>query len=314
MLVSKPYEGQVVFIDGKPFGIVERYSPSVKLFSIESGRWSQTSPPDATLPVKMRKIKGVDPGWPQLGYDLSNAELRILGVMSGDEVFLEAFRLGWDLHTLGACELFGLDYPPLRGKECHTNEICAAWRSQYAWTGDEDPRRKFSKIFGFRVAYGGDPKGGWKIPGAKKLGLTRPELEQAGYRWLAAHPKLNAFWDRFGTEAMEKFCVRNAFGRRRILCSQDDQARRREGINHPIQSFVSDLINQIVVETYYGLCPNVRLVGQMHDAIVWAFPDEHFERCAQLALEIAERTRVVGGLSFQIPVSYYTKGWPYSLM
>ncbi len=41
----RPYKGKVVFVDGKPFGIAQRVSPSVKIFAQDTGRWSQTGPP-----------------------------------------------------------------------------------------------------------------------------------------------------------------------------------------------------------------------------------------------------------------------------
>ncbi len=36
----KPYEGSVVFIEGRPFGIARRVSTNVKLFPQDTGRWS----------------------------------------------------------------------------------------------------------------------------------------------------------------------------------------------------------------------------------------------------------------------------------
>lgn len=320
------YKGKVVYVEGKPFGIAERLSPSVKLFAQDTGRWSQTGPPRAQLPVKMRKLDAVDPGTKQLGYDLSNAELRIVAELSGDDMFLSAFAEGWDLHSLNACELFGMDYPPNRIKNAiHFGVECEAWRLQYEWQGEDDARRKFGKIFNFRTLYGGSPKTAYQIPGAGKLGLTRAELEQAGYRWLAAHPKLNAFWEKHGIEAMQRYCVRNIFGRRRVLCSADENARHREGINHPIQSHISDLINCIVVKTFIecntpgGTFDDMRrylieqpsvvqLVGQCHDSLLWAFPEERFNELANQALDIAESPMTFQQFTFQIPCSYYVKG------
>lgn len=318
------YTGKVVYIEGKPYGVASRLSPSIKQFSQDTGRWSQTGPPMAQLPVKMRKIIDCDPYRKQLGYDVSNAELRIVAIISGDEVFLDSFALGWDLHTLNACELFEMEYPPSRvKKDIHFGETCEAWRIQYGWEGEDDPRRKFGKIFNFRTLYGGSPKTAYQIPGASKLGRSRSELEQAGYRWLAAHPRLNAFWEKHGMEAMHRFCVRNSFGRRRVLCSVDDMARWREGVNHPVQSFVTELINRIVVETYIKCngCSSfqelraklaeqptaIRLMGQMHDSLLWDFAEDDYDRLSVQALAIAQAPFEVDGHEFQFPVSSYSK-------
>ena len=321
------YTGPVVYLNGVAYGIAERVSTNVKAFAQDTGRWSQTGPPMAQLPSKMRKLIGVDPGWPQVGSDLSNAELRIAAELSQDQMFLDAFKLGWDLHTLSTCELFGYDYPPNREKSAiHTGPDCAEWRAKYAWEGEDDARRKFGKIFQFRTLYGGQPRTAYTIPGAAKLGLSRSELEQAGYRWLASHPKLNAFWEHHGTEAADRFVVHNIFGRRRVLCGQDPMSRWREGINHPIQSFVSDLVNTIVLETYAACnamtynekgvwsthpgVSQVRLCGQMHDSLLWAFPQARFDELKAMALEVAQRPRTFGDFTFQFPVSSYEK-YPY---
>ncbi len=158
------------------------------------------------------------------------------------------------------------------------------------------------------------------------MGLSREAAQIAAERWLSAHPALNAFWNTVGTEAMQRYVVRNAYGRRRVLTSQEEQSRFREGVNHPIQSHVSDLINQIVVKTFLA-CNNcltmdelrrllliqpsaVELIGQMHDSLTFAFSESDFDRLANLALDIAEAPNVLQGKTFQIPVSYYTKGYP----
>ncbi len=280
----------------------------------------------AQIPSKMRSIIGIDPGSIQLGYDLSNVELRVVAILSGDQLFLDSFSKGWDLHSLNACDFFNMEYPPSRIKaDIHTGAVCAEWRKKYDWKGEEDARRKWGKISGFRLLYGGSSKTMHKIPGTAAMGLSREAAQLTAERWLSAHPALNAFWNTVGTEAMQRYVVRNAYGRRRVLCSQEEQSRYREGVNHPIQSHVSDLINQIVVKTFLA-CNNVltmdelrrllliqtssvELVAQCHDSLCFAFSEKDFDRLANLALDIAEETTVLQGKTFQIPVSYYTKGY-----
>ena len=162
----------------------------------------------------------------------------------------------------------------------------------------------------------------YTIPGALKLGLGRKELTQACYRWIASHPALNDFWALHGEDAVKRFVVRNAFGRRRVLTTTDEKARYREGINHPVQSFVSDLINTLVVETFctcndtsvddqgrYSRRPkdNLQLSGQMHDSLLFSIKLACFDECVNKVLEIASRPRMIGGQQFEFPVSYYTK-------
>jgi DNA polymerase-1 len=315
----KKYNGKVVWVDGKPYGIAERVSPSILIFAQDTGRWSQKGPPLAQLPERMRYLIGLDPGHRQVGYDYSGIEAQILARLSGDQIMLDAFAKNWDLHTLNACDLFGLEYPSDRTKACHIVEggELEEWRKLYGWAGEDDPRRKFAKIFLYRTMYGGSAKAAYTIPGAAKLGLSRTELEQAVYRWLAAHPNLREFWDRNGQDAIEKFCVRSVSGRRRILTAINEDSRFREGINHPIQSLVSDIVNMVVIETkelgapytLSALHPDnpVQLMGQMHDSLLWQIPEVEYDKLLPRIIQIAEAPREWGGITFGFPVEGYEK-------
>jgi DNA polymerase-1 len=311
----KPYTGKVVRLDGKPYGVAERVSPSILIFSQDTGRWSQKGPPLAQLPERMRYLIGLDPGSIQVGYDYSGIEAQILARLAGDQIMLDAFAQDWDLHTLNACDLFSLEYPPVRTKACHTGDECSDWREYAQWEGEDDPRRKFSKTFLYRTMYGGSAKAAHTIPGAAKTGLNRGQLEQAVYRWLAAHPNLREFWDKYGSDAMERFCVRSVTGRRRILCSPKEDARFREGINHPIQSLVSDIVNTVVIETLEiggdPLSPEnpIKLMGQMHDSLLFQTPDHQYESLLPEIIRVAEKDRTWGGITFGFPVAGYEKRW-----
>jgi len=315
----KPYTGKVVYIDGEPFGVAERVSPSILIFAQDTGRWSQKGPPLAQLPERMRYLIGLDPGHVQVGYDYSGIEAQILARLAGDQIMLDSFAQNWDIHTLNACDLFGMEYPSTKSKLCHTEPFSKPWRALYDWIGEEDPRRKFAKIFLYRTMYGGSAKAAYTIPGAAKLGLSRAELEQAVYRWLAAHPKLREFWDKHGSDAMERFCVRSITGRRRILCSPREDARFREGVNHPIQSFVADIVNEVVIltkelgapYTLSALHPDnpIKLMGQMHDSLLWQVPEEEYPVLAPKIIEVAEAEQEWGGRKFGFPVECYEKRW-----
>lgn len=313
--MRKRYNGKVVYLNGKTYGIAERVSPSILIYAQDTGRWSQKSPPLAQLPERMRYMIGLDRGCRQVGYDYSGIEAQILARLAQDQMMLDAFALNWDIHTLNACELFSLEYPPDRTKACHISDECAEWRAISGWNDEDDPRRKFAKIFLYRTMYGGSAKNAHAIPGAAKLGLSRSQLEQAVNRWLAAHPRLREFWDKHGTEAIERFCVRSVTGRRRILCSTNEGARFREGINHPIQSLVTDIVNTVFIETKElgGSIKDpdnpVKLMGQMHDSLLWQIPEEIYDDMLPKIIEVAERPREWGGVVFDFPVEGYEKQW-----
>jgi DNA polymerase I-like protein with 3'-5' exonuclease and polymerase domains len=232
----------------------------------------------------MRYLIGVDPGWPQLGYDFNAIELQILAIEAQDQLLLDAIT-----------------------KALHHDQECADWRARYDWQGEDDPRRKFSKIFVFRTAYGGSPKAAWKIPGAAKLGMSRNAIEQSCYRWLGAHPGLNQVWLKWGGGAMNNYLVRNSAGRRRVLCAPGEDARFRAGINHPVQSLVSDVVNITCNETMEDGDGDIRLYGQMHDSLTFAIIEPRFKDLCARALKIANTPRTFGGKEYPFSLTAYTR-------
>ena len=115
---------------------------------------------------------------------------------------------------------------------------------QPGWAGDKDLFRRFCKILVFRLMYGGSTKAAGDIPGAVSLGLPTQRLVQASKDLILAHPSWQEYWDDVGDQAKTARIVRNWQGRARRLMSTRAQNRFREGVNFPIQSTVSDLLNQ----------------------------------------------------------------------
>jgi DNA polymerase I-like protein with 3'-5' exonuclease and polymerase domains len=115
---------------------------------------------------------------------------------------------------------------------------------QPGWAGDKDLFRRFCKILVFRLMYGGSTKSAGDIPGAVSLGLPKNRLVQASKDLILAHPCWQEYWDEYGKQAIELGIVRNWEGRARRLMSTRDANRFREGVNFPIQSTVSDLLNR----------------------------------------------------------------------
>src|SRR5215468_9553325 len=95
----------------------QRLHTSFNQAGAATGRLSSSNPNLQNIPIRTplgREIRAAfvpRPGWKLLVADYSQIELRLLAHMSGDELLIEAFRNGEDIHTRTAAEVMGI--PPL---------------------------------------------------------------------------------------------------------------------------------------------------------------------------------------------------------
>ncbi len=77
---------------------------------VSTGRMSSSNPNLQNIPKKQRfrSCFVAEEGYTLLTADMKSAELRILGNLSNDPVFLDCFRNDIDLHTRSASEIFGV--------------------------------------------------------------------------------------------------------------------------------------------------------------------------------------------------------------
>jgi DNA polymerase I-like protein with 3'-5' exonuclease and polymerase domains/intein/homing endonuclease len=77
---------------------------------VSTGRMSSSNPNLQNIPKKQkyRSCFIAKPGYSLLTSDMSGAELRILGNMSEDPIFIQSYANGIDLHTRTASEVFGV--------------------------------------------------------------------------------------------------------------------------------------------------------------------------------------------------------------
>ena len=309
-----------------PYHGTDRMYPNFKLHGQATGRWSTTGPnlPGMNKALKPLCIPDIGEDW--VGGDWSNAELRIMGELSNDPLFKKGFSLGWDLHSMHASQAFGWDSPKGRWewavqagkiardtwedfKDTERGEWWGCvppgeWKDtripadhdwlewilsggpQPGWLADEDLFRRFCKILVFRLCYGGSPKTASKIPGALSLGLIPSRLVEASNMLIAAHPSWTDYWEDMGGKAIRDRIVRNPNGRARRLMDKDENSRFRKGVNFPIQSWVSDLLNRTLIGIL-DECPWARLCYTCHDSFYVGCPKDHTEELAEVVMRHA---------------------------
>jgi len=219
-----------------------------------SGRLSCSDPNLMNIPTRMGPIienafvsRFGDEGV-MVKADLSQHELRVAALYSGDRNMIEAYRQGRDLHTEVAMKVYGL-------------------REEEIGTEREKLLRRYAKGFNFGVIYG---RGAKSI--AKELGIGEEEAERMRreyfqyfsglWRWLE---EVKRFGKRYGY-------VRTMFGRVRYLVNVDEEMNVDSvAVNTPIQSAASDIAIKIVAQVIRRMREEgleSRVVNFIHDAIL----------------------------------------------
>ena len=274
---------------------VERVYPNM-LPTQASGRWSTTGPPLVNFPPdcinplcplvgtehayatsecwSARDIVAPDKAWWWLHYDLDSIEAKWAAADAGDQDDLEAFRLGYDIHTIRTCRALRHALPPILTKQLHEDPSCQAWRDSWSppWSGGEDRRRHVFKTVGYASQFCISPKGVLQAKGVEELGLSPDDLVKFTKQYLASKPILmnrkRWVWDDCAKTGVSY----TWYGRRRRLYG-DWETRAKEGWSHRISGTVSDYQNQIIIRVQAEF-PTSHLVLNTHDGLVWAFPVE----------------------------------------
>lgn len=281
----------------------------------ETGRTSSTKPNVQNI------LKGADwrgcfvarPGFKILTIDFNGCELRILAELSGESVWLEAFKNGWDVHSVGAEILFterwaSATEPGCEYAEAHQKCSCKGHRKL----------RGRIKAVNFGLAYGMEAR---KLSEELEIPLEEAEELMAFYK--GKFVIVTAYLEKSGRAAQQKFESRTMSGRRRIYNEpsysrvheivaqevkmgklspergQKETGRRyhgilngiiREGKNTPIQGTNADITKIAMgcgfdndgkpfawhlIEPVY----QSKLVNMVHDELVTESPDDQAEAC-----------------------------------
>lgn len=239
----------------------------------DSGRLSSQEPnmqqiPKTSVDPNIKNQLVAKPGTLYLVCDFSQAELRIMAHLSGDETYLNAFNSGQDPHLAIAAKKYGIPYEEaykIYDDDNHPDH--GIWKV----------RRKQAKQIAFGLIYGigakllavklSDPKSG--------LIVTPEEAQKEMDIFFKQHPKLKTFKAK-----QEKFLkkygyLRSLFGRKRrlpqIYGDKQEQAYAiRLALNFPCQSAASDMTLFGSVLIYYmmrqGKLPMMQEVATVHDA------------------------------------------------
>lgn len=239
-----------------------------------SGRLSSAEPnaqqiPKTSVDPNIKLQLKAPKGTLYIASDFSQAELRIMAHLSGDETYLNAFNSGQDPHLAIAATKYHIPYEEaLKIYEDENHPDHKIWKV----------RRKQAKQIAFGLIYGigakllavklSDPKSG--------IIVTPEEAQKEMDVFFGQHPKLKTFLKK-----QEKFLRKNGylvslFGRKRRLpqiysSDKGEEAYAlRLALNFPCQSAASDMCLFGSILIYYlmrqGKLPSTKSVCLVHDA------------------------------------------------
>ena len=239
-----------------------------------SGRLSSAEPnaqqiPKTSVDPNIKLQLKAPKGTLYIASDFSQAELRIMAHLSGDEAYLNAFNSGQDPHLAIAATKYHIPYEEaLKIYEDENHPEHKIWKV----------RRKQAKQIAFGLIYGigakllavklSDPKSG--------IIVTPEEAQKEMDIFFGQHPKLKTFLKK-----QEKFLRKNGhlvslFGRKRRLPQiySNDKGEEayalRLALNFPCQSAASDMCLFGSILIYYlmrqGKLPSTKSVCLVHDA------------------------------------------------
>lgn len=252
----------------------DRLHGRFRIHGTTSGRLSSVEPnaqqiPKTSVDPNIKKQLVAPKGTLYIASDFSQAELRIMAHLSGDETYLNAFNSGQDPHLAIAATKYHVPYEEaLKIYEDENHPDHKIWKV----------RRKQAKQIAFGLIYGmgakllavklSDPKSG--------IIVTPEEAQKEMDIFFGQHPKLKTFLKK-----QEKFLRKNGylvslFGRKRRLPQIYSSDRGEEAyalrlaLNFPCQSAASDMCLFGSILIYYlmrqGKLPPAKSVCLVHDA------------------------------------------------
>lgn len=190
------------------------------------------------------------PGYYMLGFDLSQAELRVMAGEAGETALIRAFQMGEDIHTATAASMFRIPKDQVTKQD-----------------------RARGKTLNFALLYG---QGSAAL--AETLKVTKEEAKTLIDDYFAAFPSVSSWIRQTTAESKARGFTLSRFGRRFTIWEllSDDRWIQSKGerlcVNAPIQGGAADYMKVAMVRAdaalrKEGLQDRVRLIMNIHDAL-----------------------------------------------
>jgi len=229
--------------------------------------------------------------------DFSQIELRVVAFNSGDEIMLEVYEKGGDIHSRTAKIVFGLSCDESEVKEKYPKE------------------RKDGKEVNFGVLYGLTA-----MSLAKKIDRSEDEAQSFINAYFEEFTRVRDHIREVYEFVIENEYVVNIFGRRRrfpglnrmyMLYGSDHEAvasKLREAFNFTIQSVAVDICDLSIVKIKRAALDagiDATFLMQVHDEMIWEVEELKIREFCNIVREQSEK--VVDGLKTPIDIEVCEK-------
>ena len=240
----------------------DRIRPQYKLHGTRTGRISSNKPNIHGMP-RRKEIKQIfiaDPGHVIISADYSQAEIRMVAHLAGDETLIAALG-AQDIHREISKQMFSLSDEQLDAMPHEERTI----------------KRRAAKTIAFGLIYGRSAN---SI--APQLDISIPEAKDYMEKFFRMMPKVSKWLARQKATAKTDHEVVSLYGRKRrfpIIASRSHLAEiQRQAGNMPVQSSVSDMTlladMRIIADLEWRGVPCL-IWPHVHDGFYFQVPEEH---------------------------------------
>ncbi|NOX24735.1 MAG: DNA polymerase I [Deltaproteobacteria bacterium] len=234
-----------------------------------TGRLSSSNPNLQNIPIRTaagQRIRAAflaAPGQMFMAADYSQIDLRVLAHYAKDQVLIQAFNTGGDIHRQTAAQIFRI-----------SPEFVTA------------PMRQVAKGINFGIVYGMSAFGL-----AQQLRISRREAATFIERYFELYQGVRQFMTDVVEKARIEGFVTTMLGRRRQLpdINSKNKTRRefaeRTALNTPIQGTAADIIKLATIKVdqqLKGLELQAKLILQIHDELVLEVPKAEIEKTQEV--------------------------------
>ncbi|MBR7162975.1 MAG: DNA polymerase I [Clostridia bacterium] len=219
----------------------------------QTGRLSSTNPNLQNIPVRSEEAKDIkrafipSKGCKLVSADYSQIELRMLAHFSNDDILVNSYKNGIDVHATTASQIFGVA----------VEEVT-------------DQMRRDAKAVNFGIIYGMSDFGL-----AEQLGISNYRAKEFIERYFEKYPTVKAYLDGNVAEATEKGYSTTILGRRRNLSDLTASnylvrsAAQRMAKNTPLQGSAADIIKVAMLGVEKRLeAMKSKMILQVHDELI----------------------------------------------
>ena len=237
--------------------VTGRIHPNWNQVGTDTGRWSSDHPniQNIVKDPRFRKCFISRPGYLYITADYSQAEMRLMGAISGEPELIDAYEKGIDIHTKTASILYGIPVEEVTRKQ-----------------------RSRGKVINFSIIYGTSAYG----IATNNRDIDEKEAEELLSKFFDGYPRLKEFLDYAGEKIWEKKIAKTPFGRIRFFENrtffEDNRSLfsfmgsvKREGKSTIIQGCSADSLKMAMVDCYYTNPfghDNFAFRKQIHDEVV----------------------------------------------